>query len=92
MAYQYNEKANVLRENLQQLISYFREKAQDMRLPIFKDNGNTPIQSLCIPGSTQVRKAAKTLQDFGFDVRPIVSPTVKQKEELLRICLHSFNT
>ncbi|WP_349821494.1 pyridoxal phosphate-dependent aminotransferase family protein [Chlamydia abortus] len=92
LAYQYNEKAHVLRENLQQLISYFRAKAQDMGLPMFKDNSKTPIQSLCIPGSTQVREAAKTLQDFGFDVRPIVSPTVKQKEELLRICLHSFNT
>ncbi|MEL7002965.1 MAG: 8-amino-7-oxononanoate synthase, partial [Bacteroidota bacterium] len=27
----------------------------------------------------------------GFDVRPILSPTVKQGQERLRICLHSYN-
>ncbi|QVE49247.1 pyridoxal phosphate-dependent aminotransferase family protein [Chlamydia crocodili] len=92
LAYQYNENATISRENLQELIAHFRENARSMQLPILQDNANTPIQSLCIPGSTQVRNAANKLQNSGFDVRPIVSPTVKQKEELLRICLHAFNT
>ncbi|WP_375793107.1 pyridoxal phosphate-dependent aminotransferase family protein [Chlamydia sp. 12-01] len=92
LAYQYNETAVDLRENLQKLIAYFRENAQHMQLPILQDNINTPIQPLHIPGSKQVRAAASELQNSGFDVRPIVSPTVKQKEELLRICLHAFNT
>jgi len=28
----------------------------------------------------------------GFDVRAILSPTVKEGEERLRICIHSYNT
>ncbi|BAE81069.1 8-amino-7-oxononanoate synthase [Chlamydia felis Fe/C-56] len=92
LAYQHNKKATALRQNLQELIAYFRENAKNMQLPILQDNIHTPIQPLCIPGSEQVRSAADKLQCSGFDVRAIVSPTVKQKKELLRICLHAFNT
>ena len=28
----------------------------------------------------------------GFDVKPILSPTVPQGQERLRFCLHSYNT
>jgi 8-amino-7-oxononanoate synthase len=37
------------------------------------------------------KKAAKQLQEKGFDIRPILSPTVEKGKERLRICLHSFN-
>ncbi len=32
------------------------------------------------------------LQQAGFDVRPILSPTVQRGTERLRISLHTFNT
>jgi len=32
------------------------------------------------------------MQEKGFDVKPILSPTVPKGQERLRICLHSFNT
>ena len=35
---------------------------------------------------------ATQIQKNGFDVRPILSPTVPLGQERLRICLHSFNT
>jgi 8-amino-7-oxononanoate synthase len=38
------------------------------------------------------RETAKQLQMNNLDVRPILSPTVAQGTERIRICLHSFNT
>jgi 8-amino-7-oxononanoate synthase len=52
----------------------------------------TSIQTLIIPGNGNTIAAAKKLQHSGFDVRPILSPTVHAGSERLRICLHTFNT
>jgi 8-amino-7-oxononanoate synthase len=49
------------------------------------------IQTALFPGNDNVRRAALHLQKSGFDVRPILSPTVPLGEERLRICLHTFN-
>jgi 8-amino-7-oxononanoate synthase len=35
---------------------------------------------------------AQQVWDAGFDVRPIVAPTVAAGQERIRICLHEFNT
>lgn len=50
------------------------------------------IQTVIIPGNEAVRTRAHQLQAQGFDIRPILSPTVKEGTERLRICLHAFNT
>ncbi|HEX6889224.1 MAG TPA: pyridoxal phosphate-dependent aminotransferase family protein, partial [Chryseolinea sp.] len=50
------------------------------------------IQAIIIPGNGNTIAAAKKLQHSGFDVRPILSPTVQEGSERLRICLHTFNT
>ena len=52
----------------------------------------SPIQSIIIPGNEQVIAVAKEINKDGFDVRPILSPTVEKGRERLRICLHSFNS
>lgn len=52
---------------------------------------NTAIQTILVPGNENIRQVAATLQDQGFDVRPILSPTVSKGMERLRICLHTFN-
>lgn len=49
------------------------------------------IQSLLVPGNDAVKRAAKELQTAGFQVLPILSPTVPKGSERLRICLHTFN-
>lgn len=50
------------------------------------------IQTVIFPGNATVRRAAGSLQNMGWDVRPIVYPTVPEGKERLRICLHSFNS
>jgi 8-amino-7-oxononanoate synthase len=53
---------------------------------------NSAIQSILVSGNQQTSQLAKNIQALGFDVRPILSPTVPAGTERLRICLHSFNT
>ena len=50
------------------------------------------IQTIIVPGNGNTIAAAKKLQHAGFDIRPILSPTVQEGSERLRICLHTFNT
>lgn len=67
------------------MISYFNK-----RMPAY--NSPSPIKSIKIGGNDQTKNLANTLQEKGLDIRPILSPTVKEGSERLRICLHSFNT
>jgi 8-amino-7-oxononanoate synthase len=53
---------------------------------------SSAIQCVVIPGNVRVRKASDLLQKNGFDVRPILSPTVPKGSERLRVCLHTYNS
>ena len=53
---------------------------------------NSAIQGLIVGGNTPTVALAQRIQKAGFDVRPILSPTVKKGTERLRISLHAFNT
>lgn len=75
------------REHLAELISMFRQAV----LPVERTAGTTAIQGIIIPGNTQVRKVAAELQGLGFDIRPVISPTVPRGSERLRVVLHAFN-
>ncbi len=50
------------------------------------------IQCAIIPSNTTVKKIAQQMQNNGFDCRAILSPTVPEGQERLRICLHSYNS
>jgi 8-amino-7-oxononanoate synthase len=50
------------------------------------------IQSAIIPGNEKVKSIATQLQQNGFDVKAILSPTVPEGQERLRICIHSYNS
>jgi 8-amino-7-oxononanoate synthase len=76
------------RTQLQLLIQQFRIA----ELPFEKLNSSTAIQAIIIPGNTYVKALAQSLQEGGFDVRPILYPTVPKGRERLRIVLHAFNT
>jgi 8-amino-7-oxononanoate synthase len=45
-----------------------------------------------VSGNTDVKKVSKKLADDGFYVKAILSPTVREGEERLRFCLHSYNS
>lgn len=51
----------------------------------------SPIEAIRVPGNGRVLAVAQRVQQAGFDVRPLRSPTVRRGEEALRLCLHAFN-
>lgn len=77
-------------EKLKELISYFKSQISNLKSQII--NSKSSIQCIIISGNNEVKILAKKLEEQGFDVRPILSPTVPKGKERLRICLHSFNT
>ncbi|MGL6268104.1 MAG: aminotransferase class I/II-fold pyridoxal phosphate-dependent enzyme [Chitinophagaceae bacterium] len=76
------------REKLKTLISFFQ--MQD--LPFQKLNSTTPVQGVIIPGNDEVKNIAANLELNGFDIRPILYPSVPKGKERLRISMHAFNT
>ena len=72
-------------------INTFKQQVKDnVAYPLLKSG--SAIQCLILKCNDLAKKIALNLQDAGFDVRPILSPTVPQGTERLRICLHSYNT
>lgn len=76
---------------LQAHIHTFQKAAQQLPTTHFSPQPG-PIQAFKVPGSTTCKAAAHYLQAHGYDLRPILAPTVPPGQERLRICLHSFNT
>ncbi len=86
------ESENVEIEKLRDNIGNFnREKTMLGLQPMFV-GGKSAICSAIIPGNQRVRQVALSIRNSGFDVRAILSPTVPQGQERLRICLHSYNS
>lgn len=77
---------------LQKNIKVFKSEMQEQGISSWFIESSSAIQCCVIPGNDEVKKAASYLQKKGFDVRPIISPTVPSGKERLRICIHSFNS
>lgn len=89
LAYQKLKVSSPEREALFENIHCFQERALDL---FGLQQPQSPIQSIIIPGNECVKLIASQLQQLGFDVKPILSPTVPKGAERLRFCLHSYNT
>ena len=55
-------------------------------------NPNSPIQWILTRSNKRSIDMSNKLHTMGFDVRAILSPTVPEGQERLRICLHAFNS
>jgi 8-amino-7-oxononanoate synthase len=92
MAYNYldSEKQNIsaLRKN----IIHFNQEKNMLGLKQLFVHSKSAIQSAIIPGNENVTSIAQKLQEKGFDVKAILSPTVPGGQERLRFCLHSYNS
>lgn len=75
---------------LKTLITYFKQQALNINYNII--DSNSAIQCIIVSGNDNVKKLTTTIQKAGFDVRPILYPTIPKGEERIRICLHTFNT
>jgi 8-amino-7-oxononanoate synthase len=79
-------------EKLRENIVHFNQEKQLLGLKPMFVRSKSAIQCAIIAGNEKVRNVALQLQENGFDVKAILSPTVPEGQERLRICLHSYNT
>ena len=77
-------------QQLTNKIEYYNQQIEVTSLPRIKSN--SCIQTILFKNDLTAKKAADYLQSKGFDVRAILSPTVPEGQERLRICLHLYNT
>lgn len=91
MAYELLTSSNDAVQKLRDNIILFKKKIGS--LPDYKLLlSDSAIQCIVIGGNEKTRQMAKKLQNAGFDIRAILSPTVPAGTERLRICLHTYNT
>lgn len=91
-AYRQLENDQMQLEKLKDNILHFSQEINRFGLKQIFVRGKSAIQSAIIPGNETVKNIAAQLQKSGFDVKAILSPTVPEGQERLRICLHSYNS
>jgi 8-amino-7-oxononanoate synthase len=92
VAYQKLETNTLQVEKLRENIIHFNQEKQILGLKPMFVRSKSAIQSAIIPGNQNVKNIARQIQEKGFDVKAILSPTVPEGQERLRICLHSYNS
>ena len=89
-AYKQLEISEKERHSLNGNIEFFKSEA--VRLGLEFIESDSAIQCIIVSGNQKVKYCALQLQQNGFNVKPILSPTVPLGQERLRFCLHSYNT
>ncbi len=79
-----------VRQQVFSFVNYFRNKAKEYPsirlLP-----SESPIQGILIGGNQKTREVAAACRENNFDLRAVLSPTVPEGEERLRVIIHAFN-
>lgn len=92
IAYQHLKKDSASILKLRENIVFFNQQKNLLSLKPLFVRSKSAIQSAIIPGNEKVKSIANQLQEKGFDVKAILSPTVPEGQERLRFCLHSYNS
>ncbi|RAK02115.1 8-amino-7-oxononanoate synthase [Larkinella arboricola] len=90
--YGFLPQCQALIQRLHTLRAYFQQQIETHLPQTEWTSAESPILGLVVPGNDVCRATATRLQQAGFDIRPILSPTVPAGRERLRICLHAFNS
>jgi 8-amino-7-oxononanoate synthase len=77
-------------QKLQENIQHFTSEVKRLQLGFIESD--SAIHCCVISGTTKVKSISEKLQEKGFEVKAILSPTVKENRERLRFCLHSYNS
>lgn len=91
-AYQYLEKNREAQNYLKQNIVFFAKEVNRLDLAKLFITSDSAIHCAIVSGNDKVKNIALSLQQAGYNVKPILSPTVPQGQERLRFCLHSYTT
>ena len=76
---------------LEENIQHFKSELQRLNLTDKFIESNSAIHCCIISGNDKTKAIAKTIQEEGFNIKPILSPTVAKGKERLRFCLHAFD-
>ena len=82
-------------ENIRRLkknINIFKSHIPRTGMDAYFITSVSAIQCAVIPGVERVKVLSRKLLEKGYDVKPILSPTVPEGSERLRFCIHSYNT
>jgi 8-amino-7-oxononanoate synthase len=77
---------------LKKNITFFNQQKQLLGIKPLFVYSKSAIHSAILPGNDKVKNIASQLQEKGFEVKAILSPTVPVGQERLRFCLHSYTT
>lgn len=77
-------------KNLHENIDHFQNEIDRLQLDFI--NSNSAIHCCIVSGNERIKSIAKKMEYNGFDIKPILSPTVPEGKERLRFCLHNYNT
>jgi 8-amino-7-oxononanoate synthase len=79
-------------QKLKKNITFFKTEIQRLGLQNLFIESNSAIHCCVVSGTIKTKKTANQLQEKGYDVKAILSPTVSVGEERLRFCLHAYNS
>ncbi|SHJ46153.1 8-amino-7-oxononanoate synthase [Arenibacter nanhaiticus] len=79
-------------QTLKNNIQFFNARLIALGLEQYFIPSNSAIHCCLVPGNKQVKYWSGQLREKGFDVKPIMSPTVPKGQERLRFCIHSYNS
>ena len=80
------------RGNLFKNIEIFTALVEELGLSEYMLPAKAAVRCCEIGGNSKVKSLSEQLRKAGYDVKPILSPTVPRGRECLRFSLHAFNS